>query len=78
MTDFQSLIEDVMGYMERDEYGNYFVNVYDKNLGMYEWMPVTEEMAEILALLEDHLHGEDRRRKKNKNSNRKQIQWSED
>jgi hypothetical protein len=78
MTDFQSLIEDVMGYMERDEYGNYFVNVYDKNLGMYEWMPVTEEMAEILALLEDHLHGEDRRRKKSKNSNRKQIQWSED
>lgn len=78
MTDFQSLIEDVMGYMERDEYGNYFVNVYDKNLGTYEWMPVTEEMAELLALLEDQLNGEDRRRKKSKNSNRKQIQWSED
>ena len=76
MSDFQSLVEDLFGYTERDEYGNYFINVYDKNLGTYEWMPVTEEMAELLAIMEDYLNGEAHRRKKSRKSS-KQILWSE-
>lgn len=64
MTDnITSLAEDLLGQLERDNQGNYLIMVYSELLGTYEWMPVTEEMVEILNLLEAQIHGERKNKK---------------
>jgi hypothetical protein len=64
--ELRALTEDLLGELERDNEGNYLVMVYSPAIGTYEWMPVNEEMVELLTLIEANLHGEHRNRKKGK------------
>lgn len=57
MDELVSLAEDLFGHLEKDEYGSYLVPVYVAVLGTYELLPVSEELGELLALLESHLNG---------------------
>lgn len=57
MDELTNLVEDVLGSMEMDHEGNYLIQVYVPEYGTYEWFPVTEEMAELLTLLEAELNG---------------------
>lgn len=56
MDELTSLVESMFGYLEKDRFGDYLVPVFVPELGTYEMFPVSEELAELLAVLENYLH----------------------
>lgn len=55
MTDLESLVEDLLGLLDEDNQGNKLVPVWCEELGTYEVYPVSEELLEILVLLEKEI-----------------------
>lgn len=58
----ESLVQDFLASLEKDEDNNYLISVFVPQLGTYEWFPVNEEVAELLYLMEREIHGEKKRR----------------
>lgn len=53
------MVRQVLNEFERDG-DDYLVQVYSDVYSGYEWLPVSEDLAELLVLLEDYLHRDTR------------------
>ena len=55
MTDnLTNITSQILDLLERDG-SDYLIQVYSPSDGGYEWLPVTEEMVELLILLTEAL-----------------------
>lgn len=55
---FLEAVAQLLECFEREE-DQYLIQVYSEQHLGYEWMPVTEEVIELLCLIEGTIHGEE-------------------